>query len=89
MVDKIRDSENSSEVFTSKHQSNKERNNYFNAMREENLSMQEYTINPIAFSVSNNTDNLYYHQAMKAHDARDFQNAIIKEVNGHTVIKQW
>ena len=45
--------------------------------------------NPTEFVTSNNSDNLYYHQAMKAPNTREFHKAIIKEVNAHRKQKNW
>ena len=45
-------------------------------MNEDNLRMQQDMLNPIVFAASNSTDTLYYHQAMKATDAKEFQTAI-------------
>ena len=47
-------------------------------MHKDDLSMQEYMLNSIALSASNNMDNIYYHQYMKSPDTREFQKAIIK-----------
>ena len=46
-------------------------------------------LKPITFDTSNNTDNLYYHQAMKEPDTREFKKAIIKEVNTNTKRNHW
>ena len=46
-------------------------------------------MDPIAFAASNTTENLYYHQAMKALNSREFQKSIIMEVNDHTEQKHW
>ena len=53
-------------------------------MHEDNLRIQEEMMNPISFVARNNTKNIYYHQAMKATDAREFTKSIIKELNTHT-----
>ena len=46
-------------------------------------------LNPIVIASSNNVDNLYYHQAMKATDANEFQKAIIKKGNSHVKRNHW
>ena len=68
MADKMRD----------RNKSNTYHDDYYDAMHKDNLQMQEYILNPIVFSEINNVNNLYYNQAMKAPDAREFQRSIIK-----------
>ena len=58
-------------------------------MHKYDLRMQENMLNPISFNTRNNVDNLYYHQAIKAPNKREFQKAIIKEVNVHIEQKHW
>ena len=66
MAWKIRERKKSSKVFTSMQQSNKERDNYYDAMHKDYLRIQEDILNSIVISAIKNTDNLYYHQAMKS-----------------------
>ena len=40
-------------------QSNKERDDYYDAMHEDELSIQEYMMNSIALAANNNVYNLY------------------------------
>ena len=47
-------------------QSNKERDNYYDAMHKDYLRIQEDILNSIVISAIKNTDNLYYHQSMKS-----------------------
>ena len=44
---------------------------------------------PIAFAAKTNKDTMYYHQAMKAKDARQFQQAMQKEIDDHTNYNHW
>ena len=59
MVDKMRERDNPSKVFTSTNQSNKERYHYYDATNTDDLRMQEDMLNPIALAAINNVDNLY------------------------------
>ena len=59
MVEKMRERYKSSKVFMSMQQSNKERDDYYDAMHEDELSIQEYMMNSIALAANNNVYNLY------------------------------
>jgi hypothetical protein len=48
-----------------------------------NLQLQERTRNPIAFHAEMMGDIMYLQQALKQPDAKEFVQAVIKEVNGH------
>ena len=39
--------------------------------------------NPIAFHAEMMGDFMYYHQALRQPDAKQFADAVVKEVNGH------
>jgi hypothetical protein len=46
--------------------------------------------NPIAFHAEMMGDILYLEQALRQHDAKEFIQAVVKEVNGHNVdCKNW
>ncbi len=45
--------------------------------------------NPIAFHAEMMGDIMYYDQALQQPDAKQFNNAIVKEVNGHVTNKRW
>jgi len=45
--------------------------------------------NPIAFHAEMMGDIMYYDQALQQPDAKQFANAIVKEVNGHVTNKHW
>jgi hypothetical protein len=53
------------------------------------LELQERMRNPIAFHSEMMGDVMYYHQALQQPDAKQFANAVIKEVNGHVDNKHW
>jgi hypothetical protein len=44
---------------------------------------------PIVFFVEMMGDIMYLHQALRQPDAREFVQAVIKEVNGHTKNNHW
>ena len=50
---------------------------------------QELLADPIAFKASTNPDVMYYHEAMKAPDSKQFTQAIIDEVNAHIEGEHW
>ena len=58
-------------------------------MHKYNLRMHQEIPDTIVFTERNNANTLYYHHAMKAPEANEFQNAIIKEANAHVKRKQW
>ena len=58
MVEKIRDSNKASKVFRSIHESNEDRNGYYDSMHEDDMIIEEDMLNPISFGASNNMDNL-------------------------------
>jgi hypothetical protein len=51
--------------------------------------LQERMQNPIAFHAEMMGDIMYYDQALQQPDAKQFANAIVKEVNGHVGNKHW
>jgi hypothetical protein len=53
------------------------------------LELQERMRNPIAFHAEMMGDILYLQQALRQSDAKEFMQAVIKEVNGHVVCKNW
>jgi hypothetical protein len=46
-------------------------------------------MNPVTFMASSNQETMYFHQAMKAPDRKQFTQAVIKEVNDHIEKKNW
>ena len=51
--------------------------------RYQHLELQERMQNPIAFHAKMMGDIMYYHQAIEQPDAKQFADAVVKEVNGH------
>jgi hypothetical protein len=45
--------------------------------------------NPIAFHAEMMGDIIYYDQALQKPDAKQFANAIVKDINGHADSKHW
>ncbi len=56
---------------------------------DRHLELQERMGNPIAFHSKMMGDVMYYHQALQQPDAKQFADAVIKEVNGHVNNKHW
>ncbi len=50
---------------------------------------QESMRNPIAFYAEMMGDIMYLHQVLKQPDAKEFVQAVIKEVNGHVDSNNW
>jgi hypothetical protein len=59
------------------------------AMHKDDYLLHDEMMNPVAFMASSNQDTMYFHQAMKAPDQKQFMKAIIKEVNDHINNKNW
>ncbi len=53
------------------------------------LQLQERMRNPIAFHAEMMGDIMYLQQVLKQPDAKEFVQAVIKEVNGHMDSKNW
>jgi hypothetical protein len=53
---------------------------YYDAMHDADYLLQDEMMNPVAFITFSNQDTMYFHQAMKAPDRKQFTQAIIKEV---------
>ncbi len=53
------------------------------------LQLQERMRNPIAFHAEMMGDIMYLQQALKQPDAKEFVQAVIKEVNGHMDSNNW
>ena len=56
---------------------------------QEDLDTSELYQDPVAMLTTANSDTMYYHQAMKQHDAPQFVDAIINEINDHVQRKHW
>lgn len=64
-------------MFKSNLQYYHNRNNYISGPFEPNLPNNLY---PYILQTKHEKDNLYYYEAIHAHDCADFQNAMDKEV---------
>jgi hypothetical protein len=53
------------------------------------LELQERMRNPIAFHAEMMGDIMYLQQALRQHDAKEFVQAIVKEINGHVDYDNW
>ena len=62
---------------------------YHDAMHEEKIKMYNNMLNPIGFTERNNTDTMYYHEAMKADNEKNCCKAIVKELNTQIERKRW
>jgi hypothetical protein len=62
---------------------------YYDAMHEDDYLLQDEMMNPVTFMASSNQETMYFHQAMKAPDRKQFTQAVIKEVNDHIEKKNW
>jgi hypothetical protein len=51
------------------------------------LELQEWMRNPIAFHAEMMGNILYLQQVLRQHDAKEFQQAVVKEVNGRVDCK--
>jgi hypothetical protein len=58
-------------------------------MHEDEYRIQDEMTDPIAFLAKADEDTMYFHQAMKAPDKKEFFKAIVKEMNDHIVAKNW
>ena len=49
-------------------------------MHEDDYKLQDQMLDPIAFKLTGNPDDLYYHQALKETNHKEFKKAIVKEI---------
>ena len=56
---------------------------------DQNLDLQEWMRNPIAFHAEMMGNIMYYQQALQQPDAHQFAKAIVKEVDGHVENNHW
>ena len=50
---------------------------------DSHLKLQERMRNPVAFHAEMMGDIMYLQQALRLHDAKEFVQAVVKEINGH------
>ena len=58
-------------------------------MHEDNYRIQDEMEDPLAYRASSDPDTMYFDQAMKEPDRKEFINASIKEVNSHLKCNHW
>jgi hypothetical protein len=56
---------------------------------DSHLQLQEQMRNPIAFHTEMMGDIMYLQQALRQPNAKEFVQAVIKEVNGHMDSNNW
>jgi hypothetical protein len=61
----------------------------YNCLHNSHLDLQDCMRHPIAFLAEMMGDIMYPHQALHQADAREFVEAVIKEVNGHINNDHW
>ncbi len=69
------------------HQSTFEETNE-DLFHDAHLELQERMQNPIAFHAEMMGDIMYLQQALRQHDAKEFVQAVVKEINGHVSRKE-
>jgi hypothetical protein len=61
----------------------------YNRLHDSHLNLQDCMRHSIAFLAEMMGDIMYLHQALRQPDAREFVEAVIKEVNGHINNDHW
>jgi hypothetical protein len=61
----------------------------YKLLHNSHLNLQDCMHHPIAFLAEMMQDIMYLHQALRQPDAREFAEAVIKEVNGHINNNHW
>ena len=62
---------------------------YYDTHHEDDYRIQDAMVDHIAFSASSNKDTMYYHQAIREPDARQFIIAMVDELNEHISRGHW
>ena len=62
---------------------------YYDALHEDDYLLQDEMADPIAFIARSDPDTMYFHQAMKQPDRKQWRAAVVKEVNDHIERKHW
>eukprot|EP00957_Ditylum_brightwellii_P103941 7919757-Ditylum_brightwellii.AAC.2 len=62
---------------------------YYNALHEDDYIQQDLMQQLFAYLSQANLDTMHFHKAMRELDRQEFINAIVDEVNNHTVHKHW
>ena len=58
-------------------------------LHDAHLELQERMRNPIAFHAEMMGDIMYLQQALGQPDAKEFVQAVVKEINGHVDSNNW
>ncbi len=61
----------------------------YDCLHDNHLDLQDHMRHPIAFLAEMMGDIMYLHKALHQPDAREFLEAVIKEVNGHINNNHW
>ncbi len=61
----------------------------YDHLHDSHLDLQDCMRHPIVFLAEMMGDIMYLHQALRQPDAREFVEAVIKEVNGHINNNHW
>jgi hypothetical protein len=61
----------------------------YDCLHNSHLDLQDCMRHPITFLAEMMVDIMYLHQALRQPDAREFVEAVIKEVNGHIDNNHW
>ena len=62
---------------------------YYDTLHQEDHKIKDDLIDPIAFQATVNKDILYYSQAMKATNRKQFQEAMKREFDTHSERQHW
>jgi hypothetical protein len=61
----------------------------YECLHDSHLDLQEHKRHPVTFLVKMIGDIMYLHQALCQPDAREFVEAVVKEINGHIDNDHW
>ena len=70
-------------------QDKQDNNQYYGAMHQEDYRTQENMQYPLASLARSDLDTMYFDQAMKEPNCKEFLNAAMREVNSHSELKHW
>ena len=62
---------------------------YYNTHHEDDYQIQDDMVDPISFAAKSDPDSMYYHQATREPDCRQFIHAMVNELNKHIVRGHW
>ena len=62
---------------------------YYEAMHQDEYKIQDDIQDPLAYLAISYPDAMYFGQAMKEPDSKEFLNALIREVKRHCELKHW